>query len=85
MFRAVVHQQRHLAQPPHTLTPHVTFDCDSIGTPDLARPPLQYTGGSSLPASAGIIITPVYISWLVVLRDPLVGYTGRKQASQRTR
>jgi hypothetical protein len=51
-----------LAQPPRILSPHVTFDCDPIGKPDLARRPLQSTGGSSLPVSAGIIINPVLIS-----------------------
>jgi len=39
-------ERNHLAS---TLSPHVTFDCDPIGTPDLARRPLQSTGGTSCP------------------------------------
>lgn len=35
-----------LAQPLRNLSPHATFDCDPIGTTDLARLPSQSTGGS---------------------------------------
>jgi len=55
-----VHQQA-LAQP-LTLSPHVTFDCDPIGKPALARRPLQSVPYCLDPllGSADIIIPFLY-------------------------
>ena len=44
-----------LAQPPRNLSPHVTFDCDPIGTPDLARSALAIYRGKHLQASSSLV------------------------------
>ena len=54
MFRASAAEA--LAQPPRILlSPHVTFDCDPIGTPDLARSALAIYRGKHLQASSSLV------------------------------
>lgn len=58
MFRASAEA---LAQPPRNLSPHVTFDCDPIGTPDLASSALAiYRGGHLQASSSSLLFDFIY-------------------------